>query len=101
MMLTSEENLNLLQTENEGLTDDQWLEMIGDRVQWFLDNDKDLLLSYMYRLDIEENKINHALTPMHAEPAHILLARLIFERQKQRIATKKSIKVDPIEGWEF
>ena len=100
-MLTSQENLTLLQNENEGLTDDQWLEMIGERVQWFLDNDKDLLLSYMYRLDIDENKINIALTPMHAEPAHIQLARLIFERQKQRIATKKSIKVDPIEGWEF
>ena len=83
--LPSQHNLHLLQPDPEGLTDEQWLEMIAERVQWFLDNDKDLLLSYMYRLDIDEYKINNALTPMHAEPAYILLAQLIFERQKQRI----------------
>ena len=101
MKLPSQHNIHLLQPDPEGLTDEQWLEMIAERVQWFLDNDKDLLLSYMYRLDIDEYKINNALTPMHAEPAYILLAQLIFERQKQRIATKKAYKVDPIEGWEY
>ena len=35
------------------------------------------------------------------DPAHIGLAKLILDRQKQRIATKQKYKVDPIEGWEY
>ncbi len=86
---------------NTGISDAEWLELIGDRVQWFLDNDKDLLLSYLYRLDIDESKINEALTPLSNEPAHQLLARIILDRQKQRLSTKNQYKVQQIEGWEF
>ncbi len=88
--------------ENQSdLSDEQWLEAIADRVQWFLDNDKDLLLSYLYRLDIDENKINDALAPIANEPAHIILAKVILERQKLRLLTKNRYKVQPIEGWEY
>jgi hypothetical protein len=86
---------------NRELSEDQWLEIITDRVSWLLENDKDLLLSYLYRLDIEEQKIDKALTPFEEDPAHIGLAKLILDRQKQRIATKQKYKVDPIEGWEY
>lgn len=95
------QDINELKIIPDGLTDDQWLEMIADRVKWFLDNDKGLLLSYMYRLDIDEAKIEKALMPAQEIPAHILLATLILERQKQRMASKKAYKVDPIDGWEY
>lgn len=91
-----------LQLDNpSGMTDAEWLTLIGDRVQWFLDNDKDLLLSYLYRLDIDEGKINEALTPIADEPAHITLAKIILDRQKLRLSTKNQYKVEQIEGWEF
>lgn len=83
------------------LTDDQLLAIISDRVAWFLENDKDLLLSYLYRLDIEEEKIDNALSPKDIDPANIAIGKLIFNRQKQRLETKQKYKVDPIEGWEF
>ena len=89
-----------LETKTD-ISDAEWLELIGERVLWFLENDKDLLLSYLYRLDIDENKINDALTPLTNEPAHITLAKIILERQKIRLTTKKSYKVDQIKGWEF
>lgn len=93
---------NDLNLENaESMTDDQLLEIISDRVAWFLEYDKDLLLSYLYRLDIEEEKIDKALSPMDVDPANIAIAKLIFVRQKQRQLTKQKYKVEPIEGWEF
>lgn len=33
------------------------------------------------------------------DPLHIVLAKLIFNRQKQRQETKLKYKVEPIEGW--
>jgi hypothetical protein len=93
---------NDLNIENqESMSDDDMLILIADRVIWFLENDKDLLLSYLYRLDIEEEKIDKALSPNDIDPAHIAIGKLILQRQKQRIETKQRYKVEPIEGWEY
>jgi hypothetical protein len=93
---------NDLNIENQQeLTADQWLELIADRVSWFLEHDKDLLMSYLYRLDIPEEQIDKALTPIDPDPANIAIAKLIYKRQMERVATKIKYKVDPIEGWEF
>ena len=51
----------------------------------------DLLFSYMYRLDVEEHRIKEALKSSLGSPDE-LLARLIWERQKQRLATRKAYK---------
>jgi len=93
---------NDLSIENKGdLSESQLLDILIDRVSWLLENDKDLLLSYLYRLDIEESKIDQALMPFGDDPANVALAKLILERQKQRITSKQKYKVDPIDGWEF
>ncbi|MBK8626744.1 MAG: hypothetical protein IPN86_14620 [Saprospiraceae bacterium] len=85
----------------DAISDDEMLTLISDRVAWFLENDKDLLLSYLYRLDIDEERIDKALSPIDIDPAPIAIGKLILHRQKQRIETKQRYKVDPIEGWEF
>ena len=76
-------------------------EMILNRVNELLETDIDLLMSYLYRLDVEEYKINRALSLNALLPANEGIAALILERQKQRIMTKKKFKQDPIKGWEF
>ena len=45
-------------SSNEQTTEDEMLEIIADRVEHFLKYDKDLLVSYLYRLDIEEDTAN-------------------------------------------
>jgi hypothetical protein len=61
-----------------------------------------LLMSYLYRLDVLEVKINAVLSPIAIVSPIEGLARLILERQKERIATKQKYKSDPpIPGWEF
>ncbi len=72
---------------------------IADMIQYRLE----YLLSLMYRLDIDERKVNLALSPFAEEPANIGLARLVIERQKQRAFTKKHYRPGKImdEDWEF
>lgn len=93
---------NQLSVNNDSsMSDEQMLAIISDRVAWFLENDKDLLLSYLYRLDIEESKIDKALSPADEDPAHIAIGKLILTRQKQRFESKTKYKVEPIQGWEY
>lgn len=73
---------------------------IADRVERLLRADPDLLMSYLYRLDVEQKRIEEAMVTS-VFPVHVTFANLIWERQKQRIATKKKYKQDPIKGWEF
>ena len=82
------------------LSDKEMISHIADRVERLLKADPDLLMSYLYRLDVEEKRIKAAMHVSIA-PVHITFAELIWERQKQRIETKKKYKQDPIEGWEF
>jgi len=85
----------------EEADEQQLLSAIVDRVTWMLRCDKDLLMSYLYRLDVLEHKINAALMPGNPLSAEEALGLLIFERQKERVETKKKYKTEPIEGWEF
>lgn len=82
------------------LTDEEMILHIADRVEQMLKGDPDLLMSYLYRLDVEEKKIAQAMETS-VMPVHVTFANLIWERQKQRMATKKKFKQDPIEGWEL
>jgi hypothetical protein len=59
-------------------------------------------MSYLYRLDVLEVKINAVLAPDSPVAPIEGLANLILERQKERIETKRKFKSDPpIPGWEF
>lgn len=83
------------------LTEEELLDAIANRVAEMMEENKDLLLSYMYRLDIDEGKIHFALSPLANEPTHFALARLILNRQKQRAITKLSYKPPKLEDWEW
>ncbi|MBP6794313.1 MAG: hypothetical protein KA143_04620 [Saprospiraceae bacterium] len=57
------------------------------RVLDLLQNQPDLLFSYLYRLDVLEHKIQAALAA--GENVSKALAELIIDRQVERIRTKK------------
>ena len=62
--------------------------------------DLGLLLSSLYRLDVEEHKIQKALRSSTV-PAAEGIATLIIERQKEKIETRKKYstgKGDPYKG---
>ena len=53
-----------------------------------LESRMETLMSTLYRLDVSERKVAAVLLPDFPQPAHIGLAQLIIDRQKQRIRTK-------------
>lgn len=72
---------------------------IREKVAEYLDTNPELLMSYLYRLDIDEGKIQYALH--FGQDICSDLARLIYERQLQRHKTKMSYRQPPIKGWEY
>jgi len=64
-------------------------DMLCDQVAYMMEYRLDFLLSLMYRLDIDEQKINIALAPKTLIAPNVGLAHLILERQKLRIKIKE------------
>jgi hypothetical protein len=78
--------------------------ILAEKIGEMLERQPEQLMSLLYRLDVLEEKIRPVMRPDAHEPVNVGLARLVVERQKQRIATKSSIKTEPLEGldgWEW
>ena len=73
------------------------LEAILERVEYFLSTDAELLFSYLYRLDVDEQKIKYVLNHQTKSDIPTALSELILERQLERIAMKKRFPVEPVD----
>ena len=87
-------------SEDEILSEEALLNVLADQVAYMIEYKLEVLLSMMYRLDIDEHKVNFALSPVAPEPANIGIAKLIFNRQKRRVETKQAYPAKKFEGWE-
>lgn len=87
-----------LETAAPPTTEAELLALLAERIDQMLERQPDYLLSMLYRLDVLEPKINIALHPASPEPPALALARLVLERQQQRVHTKKTVKPIPLEG---
>lgn len=81
-------------------TEAELLVLLTQRIGEMLERQPDYLLSMLYRLDVLEPKINQALHPDAPELPALGLARLVLERQQQRVHTKRTVKSAPLEGLE-
>ena len=71
------------------------------RVKHLLEKDPELLMSYLYRLDVPEKQVKEAFYSKQIEDPVLELSNLIFQRQLQRVKTKKTYKQSSIDGWEW
>ena len=101
--MADENTSNELLPDNvEILSERDLYQAIRERVTYMLETNPELLMSYLNRLHVLEVKINAVLAPDSPVAPIEGLSRLILERQKARIASKKKYKSDPpIPGWEF
>lgn len=89
-------------TQDVESSEEDLLWMLVDHLDFLIDNRMEWLLSLMYRMDIDEVKVQAALLPTAPEPANIGLARLILERQKRRVYTKQHYRPEDLgEEWEW
>jgi len=93
--------MELIKNIPDDLSETDFLLIIKTRVSNMLENEPELLMSYLYRLDIIEEKIKGVLAKDSLVSPVDGLSHLILERQKERVASKKKYKQSPIEGWEW
>ena len=84
-----------LKIPEDRMSDEDMIHILAEKVQAYLEVNINLLMSYLYRLDVLEKDIKEALSNTSDDAGHYALARLIWDRQKKRLETKRQIKVNP------
>jgi ribosomal protein S3AE len=69
--------------------DEDLVTVMSYRIKELMARDFETLMSMMYRLDIDELKIKAALSPHNPAEPSVSLAKIIIERQKKRMDTKR------------
>ena len=93
-----DELLVLMQSRDLKGTNDQeddqetLIKFMAQRIEEMMSGDFEALMSMMYRLDVAESKIRQALAPGNLENPARGLAKLIIERQKQRMETREKYR---------
>lgn len=91
------QNFEITGTPNETFTETEVLELLTKQIAWLMEHRMEFLFSQMYRLDIDERQVRSVLDPNNMNPAAEGLAKLVLQRQKMRLQTKKDIHVDKID----
>jgi hypothetical protein len=87
-----------IESTDDPMTEEELFNLLANQIAYMIEYKLEFLLSLMYRLDISEHKVNHALSPFSNDPANIALAKIVWERQKQRAFTKKFYKQDKLDN---
>ena len=69
-------------------------EKLVAHINHLINHDFEKLIFYLYRIDVNENKMRHLLEQREGENAAGLIADLIIERQLQKIKSRKENKSD-------
>ncbi len=64
------------------------LKQLNEYINYLINHDFPALVQLLYRIDISEKKIKGALQLQDAEDAGALIAKMIIERQLQKIKSK-------------
>ena len=91
-----------LENIDDNLSEEELFRLLADHIDWLIERRMEWLLSLMYRMDVDEAKVQAALSPNAPEAANIGLARLVLERQKQRVYTKQNYRPQDLgKEWEW
>ncbi len=79
---------------------DQLLELVAERVEEMMESNLELFFSHLYRMDVDEAKIRNAMdNPPKHETVYMSMARLIVDRELEKIETKRKYKQPNIGDW--
>ena len=90
---------NLLPESEDILNEPALLDLFTERIEEMIRHDLGILLSSLYRLDVEEHKIQSVLQSPDIPTARGL-AQLIIDRQKEKIKTRKEYSTGKKGEWE-
>jgi hypothetical protein len=82
-------------TDNALVQSPEWYARLKEAVNDLVLHDFKSLVQILYRLDVSEDKIRTALAENKGTDAADLIARLLLERQLQRLASRKQFSQPP------
>ena len=85
-------SLDLLLAET--LSYEEFHSKLSEEINHLINHDFEKLVFYLYRIDVNENKMRNVLEQREGENASGLIADLIIERQLQKIESRKKFKTD-------
>ncbi len=74
---------------------EELINYLSIEINSLINNNFEKLVSILYRMDVSEQKIKQLLEKNDTENAGIVIARLVVEREQQRIKTKKDFLQNP------
>lgn len=93
--------LDVIPVPNDTAASRQRLE---ERINYLIQHDFNRLISILYRLDINESKLKISLDQNAAVDAATIIADLVIERERQKIASRQQfgasdLNIDEDERW--
>jgi len=81
--------------------EDEFILRIAERVADLMETNMELFFNHLYRMDVDERKIRFVLSleSTSDENVYISIAKLIYQRQKQRLESRQKYKQDKIDFW--
>lgn len=65
-----------------------WLSWFEQRIAWMIENRFEKLMSILYRIDVDEEATQDALTEKLTADAAKRIASLLLEREREKVATR-------------
>jgi hypothetical protein len=66
--------------------------ILAEKINTLINDDFDRLIQLLYRIDVSEEKLKKLLRENAGSDAGLLIARLILERQWQKIETRRQYR---------
>lgn len=76
----------------ETVSAEQLRQQLANHINDLINNDFEKLVYYLYRIDVNENKMRQLLQQQQGENAAGLIADLVIERQLQKIKSRHESK---------
>ena len=86
--------------QGEDGNEEELLELLSEQIAQMMVERMSALMQLMYRFDVDEKQVRQALSPLNQELPSMSLAKIVLERQKQRLYTKKHVKTEFSEDME-
>ena len=91
------DSFGVVTPDGKELTEEEFLQRLADAVDYWMQYRMEELMSLCYTLDVDEGGVAQAFHPAATAPANVGLARLLYDRQRQRLITKQTIKSPPVD----
>lgn len=92
-----QQDFSLSLTEQQSLSPEQVIALLAELIEQSLITRPEWLMSKLYTMDVAEAAVREALQSDGVVAPHFALARLVYERQRQRAYTKATFKPKPLD----